>query len=52
VAAFVEPDFANTSLAFLDEAAMTTGETFQCVAGEMLGQFRGALCSEPVKNLG
>jgi hypothetical protein len=40
--AFVETHFANTTLAFFDQAAMTAGETMKGVTVEALGQLRRA----------
>jgi hypothetical protein len=42
MAAFIEANFADASLPFLDQTTMPAGEALQRVAGQMLGQLRRA----------
>jgi hypothetical protein len=49
--AFVETYFADTALAYFDQATMTAGETAQRVVAEMLGQLGRAVGGHLVQDV-
>jgi hypothetical protein len=52
VAAFVETDFTDSSLAELYQAAMTAGITFQRARFELFGQFGRTLGGHRIEDVG
>ena len=50
VSAFIEANFADAALAFLDQAAMATREATQSIILQMLGKLRRAFGGHLVQN--
>jgi hypothetical protein len=49
---FVETNFANAALAFLDEATMAAGVTLERAIGQLFDQFRRSFSGQRIQNFG